>query len=109
MYRSASRPSGVPAATAARSSAPEARIGTSSRVAIAGACVPFPAPRGPSRTMTLTIGDGAGPPASADESLVVPHHELRFDLLHGLDHDRDDDQQTCRSEERRAGKECRSR
>src|SRR5690349_24537757 len=98
MKRSASRPRGVPAATAARSRAPDARIGTPSRAAIAGACVPFPAPGGPSRTMTLTIGDGAGPPASADESLVVPHHQLRFDLLHRLDDDRDDDQQARATE-----------
>ena len=59
MYRSASRPSGVPAATAARRRSPEARIGTPSPSAMTGACVPFPAPGAPRSTTTFIAPEGS--------------------------------------------------
>ena len=53
MYRRASMPSGVPSRTAARNRSPVATIGIPSRSARIGACVPFPAPGGPSRMTTF--------------------------------------------------------
>ena len=49
----ASRPSGVPSRTAARSTSPVAILGTSRRAASRSPCVPLPAPGGPSRTMIM--------------------------------------------------------
>src|SRR6266446_7543205 len=93
MYRSASRPSAVPAAAAARRRSPDARIGTPSARPRIGAWVPFPAPGAPRRTTTV-IGDRRlGMPRSPDEPLVIPHEQLGLDLLHGLDNDADDDEE----------------
>src|SRR4051812_46051220 len=89
MYVSASRPSGLSAATAARRTSPEPRTGRPSRRDRIGACVPFPAPGAPRRTRMVTVP--AAP--SADEAFVVAHHELRLELLHRLDDDADHDEQ----------------
>ena len=48
------------------------------------ACVPFPAPGGPSRTR-LQLG-------SLEEALVVAHHQLRLELLHRVERHADHDQ-----------------
>src|SRR3954453_19416974 len=92
MYRSASRPSAVPFATAARRRLPEARTGIPRRSARIGAWVPLPAPGAPSRKRTVTRS------RSSDEAFVVAHHQLRLDLLHRLHHHRDDDQQARATE-----------
>ena len=63
-----------------------------------GAWVPFPAPGAPRRTTTV-MGSRV---RSADESFVVPHEELRLDLLHRLDDDADHDQE-ARAAERDPG------
>src|SRR5438874_7598625 len=110
MYRSASRPRAVSAATADRSTSPEARTGRPSRSPRIGAWVPLPAPGAPSTTRIL-IGRRAAarterrrPAASAasspsaDEAFVVAHHQLRLELLHGLDDDAHHDQQARAAE-----------
>src|SRR3954470_25022563 len=67
---------------------PVARWSRPRRSARIGACVPLPAPGAPSRTRTFI----PFVVTSADEPLVVAHHELRLDLLHGLDDHADDDE-----------------
>src|SRR6478735_6297462 len=93
MNRSASRPRAVRSATAALRRFPDARTGMPRRSARIGAWVPLPAPGAPSRTRTITRS-----PSSSDEPFVVPHHQLGFDLLHGLDDDRHHDQQARAAE-----------
>src|SRR5436190_5172022 len=109
MYRSASRPSAVPLATAARSRSPDASTGTPRWRERTGACVPLPAPGDPRSTTTVIGGGGEParrPTSSSNESFVVAHEELRLDLLHRLDDDTDDDQQARAAEgDRRQGRE----
>src|SRR5919107_228203 len=76
------------------------------------AWVPFPAPGGPSRmrlssdigAMNSTTrpasgrGRGAGP-YLLQEALVVAHHQLRLELLHGVEGDAHDDEQRGAAEE----------
>src|SRR5947209_19816751 len=47
------------------------------------ACVPFPAPGGPTRTSLMPL---------PEEALVVAQHELALDLLGGVEADTDQDQ-----------------
>src|SRR5436305_1317164 len=89
------------------------------------ACVPLPAPGGPSRMRFISDTTGAdypagvglevAPPAAAllQEALVTSHHQLRLELLHRFQRDPDDDQQRgaaevevlvrAREEDRRQG------
>src|SRR5690348_1721530 len=50
------------------------------------ACVPFPAPGGPTRTRRITA------PPLAEEALVVAQHQLALDLLRGVETNADEDQ-----------------
>src|SRR5260221_6204579 len=90
MYPPASKPRGVPRLTAARNMSPVARWSSPSRSARMGAWVPLPAPGAPNRATTfMGLLD-----TSANEAFVVPHHQLRLDLLHRLHdnaHDDEDD------------------
>src|SRR5579863_5093109 len=102
-------PSGVPLATCSRSISPVERCGTEYLAASFFACVPFPAPGGPSKiTARLSSSGGrfsgttglvamllppAAQPALPSKSFVIPHDQLRFQLLHGVHGYADDDQQ----------------
>ncbi len=79
-------PSFVSSRAAARNRSPEAMCGRPVRSARIAAWVPLPAPGAPIMTYRRIS-------ASPDEALVVAHHELRLDLLHGLHDDGDDDQE----------------
>src|SRR5688572_33258476 len=98
-------PSSVPEETAWRSMSPVEIAGTPSWPASSSACVPLPAPGGPSRTMRgrplrAIPGPGVGPslaPPATDATLlhepfVVAHHELAFDLLDRVHRDADHDE-----------------
>src|SRR5215471_3085794 len=67
-----------------RSKSPLATCGTWYFSAIRRACVPLPAPTGPSRTRSSGL--------SANEAPVVAHDQLRFELTHRIERDADDDQ-----------------
>src|SRR4051812_34210616 len=93
----ASSPAETPAAAESRNIWPVDRCCIWKWRASRSPCVPFPEPCFPSRTMR-----GPRRPvmeSSGEEALVVPHHELRIDLLHGLQRDPDGDQQ-CGATER---------
>src|SRR5262245_10826636 len=80
------------------------------RAASRFACVPFPAPGGPSRTRFMTPpaerrASGGRPQPTADaraarpsEALVVAADEVPFDLLHGVQRHAHDDQQSRSTE-----------
>src|SRR5579859_451601 len=106
MYTLAWRPSSVSRVRWARNRSPLAMCGTPYLPAIRRACVPLPAPTGPSNTRSR------GPAAplissAANEAPVVAHDQLRFELAHRVQRDANDDQH------RRAGNgqglEARSR
>ena len=82
-----SRSSGIPRARANRS-----------------ACVPFPAPGGPSmiRFSATRLAPPSANPRLLHEAVVVPHDQLRLDLLHRVHRHADDDQQRRAAEEERA-------
>src|SRR3954454_6024751 len=69
-------------------------LGTCRCSAMNWACVPLPAPGGPTRTRRTSESPGA----SSEEALVVAQHELALDLLHGLQADADDDEHSCAAE-----------
>src|SRR5277367_981701 len=103
------KPSGVPSATCSRSMSPVDRCGTEYLAASFFACVPFPAPGGPSKiTARLSSSGGrfcgttglvamflpsAAQPALPSKSFVVPHDQLCLELLHRVHGHADDDQQ----------------
>src|SRR6202022_2797490 len=93
------RPSGVPAAISARSMSPVAMCGMPKRVRSMFACVPLPLPGAPysSRFIPVPLGErarerGACRPSLSYKAAVLAHHELRLQLLHGVQGDADDDQ-----------------
>ena len=69
------------AATAARSMSPVAMCGMPYSAAIRFACVPLPAPWGPSRRMSSGT--------LLEEALVGAHHHLRLHLAHRVERDAD--------------------
>src|SRR6266550_9561484 len=83
MYVVASRPSGVSFVTCSRKMSPVPIRTTSNRSSSRWACVPFPAPGGPSNTSLIRL---------PEETLVVSHQQLRLELLHRLERDTDGDQ-----------------
>src|SRR5437867_8393001 len=83
MYSLASRPSAVSFSTLPRKMSPVAMSGVPYRLARWCACVPFPAPGGP---------NNANRTALPEETFVVAHQQLRFELLHGLKRHSDGDQ-----------------
>src|SRR4051794_25957646 len=83
-------PNSVPAATAARSMSPVEMWGTTKCWARRMAWVPLPAPCRPSMTrrtpsVMALLGRALGLGLGVQEPLVVAHHQLPVDLLHGLD------------------------
>src|ERR1700735_2382321 len=100
----ASKPNAVPRVTASRSMSPVERCGSFSSFEIRLACVPLPAPGGPRKISAILAADCTGDrptslaaaathSALAHETVVVPHHQLRFQLLHGVHCHSDYDQQ----------------
>src|SRR5947209_9568653 len=92
MYFFASLPSGVPWLTFARKMSPVEILGTPRWAETNSACVPFPAPGGPTRTSLMPL---------PEEALVVAQHELALDLLRRVQADTDEDQHR-----RAAEREC---
>src|SRR5262245_57429127 len=91
----AARPSGVPSCTACRRMSPVEILGTPRVRANRSACVPFPAPGGPNITSLTDTALAASTPNTRllHEAVVVPHDELRLDLLHRVHRHTDDDEQ----------------
>src|SRR3954464_4001693 len=86
MYFLASWPSGVPWLTLARKMSPVEIFGTPRCAEMNEACVPFPAPGGPTRTSLI------GGPSLPEEALVVAQHQLALDLLGGVEAHADKDE-----------------
>src|SRR2546422_3084914 len=94
------RPSGDPSLMAARSRSPVEMCGSPTRLVISAACVPLPTPGAPmstSRTPAppatlIPSSAAAADPRPLQEAVVVPHDELRLDLLHRVHGDADHDQ-----------------
>src|SRR3954466_126583 len=82
MYACASSPSGVPFRRAARSSSPVASVGTPSAAASSGACVPFPAPGFPKRTMIIGGGESWRAACSEPSGRRLTPADLETPLLH---------------------------
>src|SRR5688572_29986338 len=115
MYDLASRPRLVPSRTAARSTSPVAILGMPRLAASLSACVPFPAPGGPSSTMIMIytvqksrrsfwllrsrLESAARLPAAESystlfhEAVVLPEQEMLVDLRHRIERHADDDQE----------------
>src|ERR1700722_9597198 len=103
MYGLARSPSGVPRPIRSRNISPVEMCGTPRRLAIILACVPLPAPGGPIKIRArpnrrplapwpLCSAISAAPQlALLHKALVIAHHELRFDLLHGVHGHTDND------------------
>src|SRR5580704_15224655 len=100
----ARKPNSVPRVTASRNMSPVERCGKPSSFEIRLAWVPFPAPGGPkkiSASFAVTFsGDRftllaatATHSALAHETVVIPHDQLRFELLHRIHRHTDHDQQ----------------
>src|ERR1700693_3568496 len=103
MIGSARRPASVFRVTASRSMSPVERCGTPSCLAMRLAWVPFPAPGGPKKINArlsailtaerLSLIATATDSAFAHETVVIPHHQLRFELLNCIHSYAHDDQQ----------------
>src|ERR1700693_1244019 len=103
IYDLASRPRLVPSRTAARSTSPVAIFGIPSRFASLSACVPFPAPGGPSSTMIMKPGPGSvsaaglsaaeAHPALLHEAVVLAEQQVLVDLRHRIESDTDHDEE----------------
>src|SRR6267143_925494 len=108
MYALASFPLFVPSRTAARRTSPVAIFGIPSRDASLSACVPFPAPGGPSSTMIMIytrrkeFGGAPGGlvspagltaaeahPALLHEAVVFAEEQVLIDLSHRIERDTD--------------------
>src|SRR5215211_2229395 len=103
MYCLACRPSSVSCLLCSRRRSPVPMYGSPKSSVRREACVPLPAPGGPSRIRfnslmsivvrrSLACGDRRAKPYSLQEAFVVAHHELRLELLHGVKGDADHDQ-----------------
>src|SRR3954470_23992119 len=79
-------PSSVPWLTLARKMSPVEILGIPRCAEMNWACVPFPAPGGPTRTRRITA------PPLAEEALVVAQHQLALDLLRGVETHADEDE-----------------
>src|SRR3954464_550004 len=115
MYAFASRPRLVPCLRAARRTSPVAIFGMPRRSDSLSACVPLPAPGGPSSTMIIAVtpkrfggafgssernlesAAGCTPSESYSallhEAVVLPEQQMLIDLSHGVERDTDHDQQ----------------
>src|SRR5207244_2429100 len=100
MVAFARRPMSVPAVTASRRISPVEIFGIPRVRANRSACVPLPAPGGPSINKCKdTLGSSAADPRFLHEAVVMPHVQLRLDLLHRVHRDADDDQERRAAEE----------
>src|SRR3954467_7855355 len=79
-------PSSVPWLTLARKMSPVEILGIPRCAEMNWACVPFPAPGGPTRTSLIS-----GSPLP-EEALVVTQHQLALDLLRGVETHADEDE-----------------
>src|SRR5512143_454879 len=95
MIGAAFLPSSVPSATASRRMSPVEMCGTPWRAASCLACVPFPLPGGPMKmsfTTSSLLSSAAADAPALHEAVVVPHDQLRLDLLDRVHGHADDDQ-----------------
>src|SRR4051795_2635890 len=103
MYSLACRPRSVSCRLCSRRRSPVPMYGSPKSSVRREACVPLPAPGGPSRIRfsslirivvrrSLACGDRRARPYSLQEAFVVAHHELRLELLHRVQGHADDDQ-----------------
>src|SRR5580698_9121861 len=97
-------PNSVPREVASRNMSPVERCGKLSSAEIRSTWVPFAAPGGPRKISAsfAVISVGANPTSLvaapthstlAHKTVVVPHHQLRFELLHRIHRHTDHDQQ----------------
>src|SRR5271167_2247123 len=100
-------PSAVPLLTCSRSMSPVERCGMPNFLASSFACVPFPEPGGPrkitarssfstGRSFSATLSSplaAAAQTALPRETLVIPHDELRLQLLHCIHRHADHDEE----------------
>src|SRR3954453_17595931 len=98
MYAFASLPRSVSSLTAWRSMSPVAMYASGKSSCRRSACVPFPAPGGPSR-MRFSSAMAGRAPYLFQEALVVAHHQLGLELFHRVQRDADDDEQRGPAEE----------
>src|ERR1700676_2288616 len=89
----------LPEATAARSMSPVARCTRPCVCSSRFACVPLPAPGGPSRIKFIGSGSSRKSSPAApqlcpfDQPLVLVGEQVRVNLRHGIHRDADDDQE----------------
>src|SRR3954463_692823 len=93
-------PSSVPWLTLARKMSPVEIFGIPRCAEMNWACVPFPAPGGPTRTRRITA------PPLAEEALVVAQHQLALDLLGGVETHTDEDEHGGAAERERLAGAC---
>src|SRR3954451_7884172 len=93
-------PSSVPWLTFARKMSPVEIFGIPRWAEMNWACVPFPAPGGPTRTRRITA------PPLAEEALVVAQHQLALDLLGGVETHTDEDEHGGAAERERLAGAC---
>src|SRR5437762_5297829 len=115
MYAFASSPRFVPSRRAARRTSPVAILGSPRRADSRSACVPLPAPGGPSSTMIIVdtlkrfggafgsseknlVGSARLAPAESHspllhEAVVLPQQQMLIDLRHGVEGDTDHNQE----------------
>src|SRR4051812_32396773 len=98
MYAFASLPRSVWSLTAWRSMSPVAMYASGKSSCRRSACVPFPAPGGPSR-MRFSSAMAGRAPYLFQEALVVAHHQLGLELFHRVQRHADDDEQRGPAEE----------
>src|SRR5258706_9260438 len=123
MYAFASSPRLVPSRTAARKTSPVAIFGIPMRMASLSACVPLPAPGGPSSTMIIadtgkrvggafgssdrSLVSAAGRTAAEShssllhEAIILSEQQVLIDLRHRVERHTDHDQQRCPTEPER--------
>src|SRR6266705_2527802 len=95
------RPRGEPYRIAARNNSPVEMCGRPVRREISAACVPLPTPGAPRSTSLapaplaalIPSPAAAAHPRPLQEAVVMPHDELRLDLLHRVHRDADHDQE----------------
>src|SRR5919112_2038576 len=100
MYSLAFWPSSVPSFLCSRRRSPVPMYGSPKSSVRRAAWVPLPAPGGPSRIRFSSLMKRA---SLLQEALVVAHHQLRLELLHGVQGhaDHDQDRRTAEVEVRR--------
>src|SRR5882724_2017866 len=93
-------PSSLPEATAARSMSPVESWTRPRSCCRRCAWVPLPAPGGPRRMMFIALRSSAAAPQAGllDETLVLVGEQVRLDLGHRIERDRDHDQQAGAAE-----------